>query len=185
MGRFLLRRLRSRLVGCVFKFFPFLFPHDFAILPPSCCYCCNSSRTGILQLTSCSLPPHGLLDPVNLNLSCLRSHVWNPACTRCEIAQPSCKATLNPKRYAAIANGLMLSAKGAVIEDAILQFSGFFLWWFGGVRGGEALLLQGNAEKSMMIMVGDVLKKTSAISGDAMWDVDDFVRAMYSSIILC
>jgi hypothetical protein len=51
--------------------------------------------------------------------------------------------------------------------------------------GGEALFLQGNAEKSMMIMVGDVLKKTSAISGDAMWDVDDFVRAMYSSIILC
>jgi hypothetical protein len=37
----------------------------------------------------------------------------------------------------------------------------------------------------MMIMVGDVLKKTSAISGDAMWDVDDFVHAMYSSIILC
>jgi len=55
----------------------------------------------------------------------------------------------------------------------------------GGCGGGEALLLQGNAEKSMMIMVGDVLKKTSAISGDAMWDVDDFVRAMYSSIILC
>ncbi len=45
--------------------------------------------------------------------------------------------------------------------------------------------MQGNAEKSMMIMVGDVLKKTSAISGDAMWDVDDFARAMYSSIILC
>jgi hypothetical protein len=75
----------------------------------------------------------------------------------------------------------MLSAKGAVMEDAILQFSGFFLChcW------GGALFLQGNAEKSMMIMVGDVLKKTSAISGDAMWDVDDFVRAMYSSIILC
>jgi hypothetical protein len=51
--------------------------------------------------------------------------------------------------------------------------------------GGEALFLQGNADKSMMIMVGDVLKKTSAISGDAMWDVDDFVHAMYSSIILC
>jgi hypothetical protein len=48
-----------------------------------------------------------------------------------------------------------------------------------------ALAKQGNAEKSMMIMVGDVLKKTSAISGDAMWDVDDFVHAMYSSIILC
>jgi hypothetical protein len=57
---------------------------------------------------------------------------------------------------------------------------------FGGCAGGgEARFLQGNAEKSMMIMVGDVLKKTSAISGDAMWDVDDFVHAMYSSIILC
>jgi hypothetical protein len=56
---------------------------------------------------------------------------------------------------------------------------------YDGFGGGEALFLQGNAEKSMMIMVGDVLKKTSAISGDAMWDVDDFVRAMYSSIILC
>jgi hypothetical protein len=44
----------------------------------------------------------------------------------------------------------------------------------------EALAKQGNAEKSMMIMVGDVLKKTSAISGDAMWDVDDFVRAMHA-----
>jgi len=60
---------------CFVIVFPFFFRHDFALLPPSCCYCCNSSRTGILQLTSCSLPPHGLLDPVNLNLSCLRNHV--------------------------------------------------------------------------------------------------------------
>jgi hypothetical protein len=60
---------------CFVNFFLFFFLHDFAILPPICCYCCNSSRTGILQLTSCSLPPHGLLDPVNLNPSCSRNHV--------------------------------------------------------------------------------------------------------------
>lgn len=31
----------------------------------------------------------------------------------------------------------------------------------------------------MMIMVGDVLKKTSAVFGDGMWDVEDFSRSMY------
>lgn len=30
----------------------------------------------------------------------------------------------------------------------------------------------------MMIMVGDVLKKTSAVFGDGMWDVEDFSRSM-------
>lgn len=42
------------------------------------------------------------------------------------------------------------------------------------------VIFQGNAEKSMMIMVGDVLKKTSAVFGDAMWDVEDFGRSMYA-----
>lgn len=42
----------------------------------------------------------------------------------------------------------------------------------------DAALLQGNAEESMMIMVGDVLKKTSALFGDTMWDVEDFGRSM-------
>jgi hypothetical protein len=30
----------------------------------------------------------------------------------------------------------------------------------------------------MMIMVGDVLKKTSAVFGDGMWEVEDFARSM-------
>lgn len=30
-----------------------------------------------------------------------------------------------------------------------------------------------------MIMVGDVLKKTSAVFGDEMWDVEDFGRSMW------
>lgn len=37
---------------------------------------------------------------------------------------------------------------------------------------------QGNAENSTMIMVGDVLKKTSAVFGEGMWDVEDFPRSM-------
>ena len=44
------------------------------------------------------------------------------------------------------------------------------------------VIFQGNAEKSMMIMVGDVLKKTSAVFGDAMWDVEDFGRSMYAPV---
>lgn len=44
----------------------------------------------------------------------------------------------------------------------------------------EALAKQGNADNSKMIMVGDVLKKASAVFGDAMWDVEDFSRAMHA-----
>lgn len=33
----------------------------------------------------------------------------------------------------------------------------------------------------MMILVGDVLKKTSAVFGDGMWDVEDFSRSMWGS----
>lgn len=44
----------------------------------------------------------------------------------------------------------------------------------------EALAKGGHAERCRMIMVGDVLKKTSAVFGDAMWDVDDFGRVMYA-----
>ncbi|KAI5078415.1 hypothetical protein GOP47_0006086 [Adiantum capillus-veneris] len=44
----------------------------------------------------------------------------------------------------------------------------------------EALAKHGNAESSRMIMVGDVLKKTSAVFGDAMWDVEDFSRTMHA-----
>ncbi|MCO5584863.1 hypothetical protein L7F22_038795 [Adiantum nelumboides] len=44
----------------------------------------------------------------------------------------------------------------------------------------EALAKHGNAESSRMIMVGDVLKKTSALFGDAMWDVEDFSRTMHA-----
>ncbi|KAG0561368.1 hypothetical protein KC19_9G059400 [Ceratodon purpureus] len=42
----------------------------------------------------------------------------------------------------------------------------------------EALAKEGNAEKTMMIFVGDVLKKTSAVFGEGMWDVEDFSRSM-------
>eukprot|EP00250_Pteridium_aquilinum_P014980 c22313_g2_i1 orf=278-2104(-) len=44
----------------------------------------------------------------------------------------------------------------------------------------EALAKHGNAESSRMIMVGDVLKKTSAVFGEAMWDVEDFSRTMHA-----
>eukprot|EP00897_Mesotaenium_endlicherianum_P009222 jgi/Mesen1/8328/ME000046S07717 len=44
----------------------------------------------------------------------------------------------------------------------------------------EALARNGNAENSQTIMVGDVLRKTSAVFGDALWDVDDFGRVMYA-----
>ena len=44
---------------------------------------------------------------------------------------------------------------------------------------------QGNAENSTMIMVGDVLKKTSAVFGDGMWDVEDFSRSMCGSDSSC
>jgi hypothetical protein len=30
-----------------------------------------------------------------------------------------------------------------------------------------------------MVMVGDILKKVSAVPGEAMWDADDFTRTMY------
>lgn len=42
----------------------------------------------------------------------------------------------------------------------------------------ESVAKKGNAENSMMIMVGDVLKKTSAVFGDGMWEVEDFSRSM-------
>eukprot|EP00850_Spirogloea_muscicola_P016865 SM000140S00614 [mRNA] locus=s140:308234:311238:+ [translate_table: standard] len=51
-------------------------------------------------------------------------------------------------------------------------------------RPGEATAAlsatQGNAEASRLIMVGDILKKTSAVFGDAMTTVDDFGRVMYT-----
>ncbi|KAL2620982.1 hypothetical protein R1flu_001187 [Riccia fluitans] len=42
----------------------------------------------------------------------------------------------------------------------------------------EALAKNGNADKSRIVMVGDVLKKTSAVFGDQLWDVNDFGRTM-------
>ena len=30
-----------------------------------------------------------------------------------------------------------------------------------------------------MVMVGDILKKVSTVSGEEMWDADDFIRTMY------
>lgn len=44
----------------------------------------------------------------------------------------------------------------------------------------DAISKQGNAESTKMIMVGDVLKKTSAVFGDSMWDVEDLSRTMYA-----
>eukprot|EP00249_Psilotum_nudum_P004252 c17796_g1_i1 orf=370-2274(-) len=44
----------------------------------------------------------------------------------------------------------------------------------------EALVRQGNAHNSQLIMVGDVLKKTSAVFGDAMCDVEDFSCTMHA-----
>lgn len=44
----------------------------------------------------------------------------------------------------------------------------------------EALAKQGNAESSRMVMVGDILKKTSSVFGEAMWDVEDFSRTMHA-----
>eukprot|EP00850_Spirogloea_muscicola_P018931 SM000179S03403 [mRNA] locus=s179:86515:89512:+ [translate_table: standard] len=44
----------------------------------------------------------------------------------------------------------------------------------------DALAKKGNAEASRLIMVGDILKKTSAVFGDAMTTVDDFGRVMYT-----
>lgn len=45
-------------------------------------------------------------------------------------------------------------------------------------KGALHFFLQGNAANSRMILVGDILKKTSAVFGDAMWDVSDFTRTM-------
>ncbi|KAG6541521.1 hypothetical protein Mapa_017043 [Marchantia paleacea] len=44
----------------------------------------------------------------------------------------------------------------------------------------EALAKNGNADKTRIVMIGDVLKKTSAVFGDQLWDVNDFGRTMHA-----
>ncbi|MCO5603432.1 hypothetical protein L7F22_057582 [Adiantum nelumboides] len=85
----------------------------------------------------------------------------------------------------------LLESFGVLVQDLEGSMSSQRIsWgdWFGyrinrlGVIEGDYNVFKrgGNAESSRMIMVGDVLKKTSALFGDAMWDVEDFSRTMHA-----